>query len=140
MDLHVFSRTLEDPLLEDHTPKFATVSGWCGLSGMSRTGTYDALGLGYLNAIKAGRRTLIDVDAGLAWLRSLPKATFRTPQTITPSLPETVTRGASIPEKSEGGKPPSVTREVGPTRARPPPPQGKFTACLSDQDGTEPDE
>jgi hypothetical protein len=75
----VFNRTPEDPL-EDQTPKFATVSGWCAMTGMSRTGTYEALGLGYLTAVKAGRRTLIDAAAGLVWLHSLPRATFRAPK------------------------------------------------------------
>jgi hypothetical protein len=47
---------------------------------MSRTATYNALGRGDLKAIKVGSRTLIDVDAGLAWLRSLPSAQIRAPK------------------------------------------------------------
>jgi hypothetical protein len=58
-------------------PKFAPLLGWCALSGMSRTGTYNALGSGDLKAIKVGTRTMIDVDAGLAWLRSLPPPQIR---------------------------------------------------------------
>jgi hypothetical protein len=46
---------------------------------MSRTASYNALGRGDLKAIKVGSRTLIDVDAGLSWLRSLPSAQIRTP-------------------------------------------------------------
>jgi hypothetical protein len=57
-------------------PKFAPIPTWCALSGMSRTATYDALAAGCLIAIKIGRRTLVDVEPGLAWLRSRPKATF----------------------------------------------------------------
>ena len=59
-------------------PKFAAISQWCAISGMTRTATYAALGAGDLRAIKqpGGRRTLIDVDAGLEWLRSQPAATF----------------------------------------------------------------
>lgn len=55
-------------------PKFAPVPQWCALSGMTRTATYAALGRGDLRAIKqpGGRRTLIDVDHGIAWLRSQP--------------------------------------------------------------------
>ena len=53
------------------------IPGWCAISGMSRTATYDALAQGDLTAIKAGRGTLINVRPGLEWLRSLPKATFR---------------------------------------------------------------
>ena len=67
------STTLRPPLF----PARATVSDWCALSGMSRTSTYLALGAGHLRAIKFGTRTLIDVPHGLAWLDSLPAATFR---------------------------------------------------------------
>lgn len=58
-------------------PAYATVPDWCALSGMSRSGTYEALGRGDLRAIKLGARTLIDVQHGLGWLASLPIATVR---------------------------------------------------------------
>ncbi len=60
-------------------PKYTTVKGWIELTGMSRTGTYNALAQGWLRAIKQGAKTLIDVDHGLEWLRSQPEATFRPP-------------------------------------------------------------
>lgn len=61
-------------------PKYAPITPiWCGISGMSRTATYNALGRGDLKAIKVGNRTLIDVEAGLAWLRSQPSAQVRAP-------------------------------------------------------------
>lgn len=59
------------------SPAFATVSGWCALSGMGRSTTYEALGAGHLRAVKLGSRTLIDVPQGLAWLDSLPPAAIR---------------------------------------------------------------
>ncbi len=59
------------------TPARTTVSGWCALSGMGRSATYEALGRGDLQAVKLGTRTLIDVARGLAWLNSLPTATVR---------------------------------------------------------------
>jgi hypothetical protein len=65
--------------MEMPNPKFAPLPQWCAISGMSRTGSYNALGRGDLKAIKVGSRTLIDVDAGLAWLRSLPPARVRAP-------------------------------------------------------------
>ena len=65
--------------MEMPNPKFAPLPQWCAISGMSRTGSYNALGRGDLKAIKVGSRTLIDVDAGLAWLRSLPPARIRAP-------------------------------------------------------------
>ena len=63
-------------------PKFTPLSHWCAISGMSRTATYNALGRGDLKAIKVGSRTLIDVDAGLTWLRSLPAARIRAPKQV----------------------------------------------------------
>ena len=59
----------------DHArPAFATVGEWCRVSGMSRSGTYQALGRQELRARKLGARTLVDVAHGLAWLGSLPPA------------------------------------------------------------------
>ncbi len=63
------------------TPKYAPIDPvWCTISGMSRRQTYVELGRGNLKAIKVGTRTLIDVEAGLAWLRSLPSAKIRAPR------------------------------------------------------------
>lgn len=62
------------------SPKYCTIETWTGISGMSRRVVYEKLGTGELKAIKAGTRTLIDVDAGLAWLRSLPPAVIRAPR------------------------------------------------------------
>ena len=58
------------------TPKFTTIKGWGEISGMSRTGTYNALKNGFLRAVKQGEKTLVDVDHGLAWIASLPAAVF----------------------------------------------------------------
>jgi hypothetical protein len=62
------------------TPRFTTIELWCAISGLSRRVTYDRLGTGELKAIKVGTRTLIDVEAGLAWLRALPAAKIRPPR------------------------------------------------------------
>lgn len=53
-------------------PSFVSIREWCRISGMGMTSAYAALGRGELAAIKLGRRTVIDLDAGLAWLRSRP--------------------------------------------------------------------
>ncbi len=55
-------------------PEFEPIPAWTKRSGMTRTGTYIELSRGNLRAIKQGRRTLIDVNAGIAWLRTLPQA------------------------------------------------------------------
>jgi len=57
------------------SPAFTTISGWCALSGMGRTATFEAVRRGDLPARKpTPRKTLIDVAAGLEWLRSCPPA------------------------------------------------------------------
>lgn len=53
-------------------PKYMPIAEWCNFSGLKLTSTYEALKRRDLTAIKIGRRTLIDVAAGLAWLASRP--------------------------------------------------------------------
>jgi hypothetical protein len=65
---------------EGSIPKYCTIETWCDLSGMRRRSVYDALGRTDLVAIKVGSRTLIDVETGLAWLRSRPLAVIRAPR------------------------------------------------------------
>jgi hypothetical protein len=60
--------------------KFTPIPDWLEMSGMKRTGCYNALARGHLKAIKLGNRTLIGVEAGLAWLRSLPAPQIRAPK------------------------------------------------------------
>jgi hypothetical protein len=59
--------------------RYASTKEWCRISNMGMTSTYAALARGDLVAIKLGRRTLVDVDAGLAWLRAQPKWAPSTP-------------------------------------------------------------
>ena len=47
---------------------------------MSRSGTYLALGRGDMRAVKCGRRTLIDAEHALQWLRSQPSSDYPRPQ------------------------------------------------------------
>ncbi len=56
-------------------PAFASVREWCRISGMGQKATYAAINAELLPArCPQGGRLLIDVDLGLAWLRSLPQA------------------------------------------------------------------
>ncbi|WP_428487219.1 helix-turn-helix domain-containing protein [Rhodopila sp.] len=66
--------------MENPTPKFTTIDNWIVMSGMGRRSVYEYLGSGELKAVKVGSRTLIDVEAGLAWLRSRPPAVIRAPR------------------------------------------------------------
>jgi hypothetical protein len=47
---------------------------------MGRRTTYDELGRGNLRAVKVGTRTLINIEAGLAWIASRPAAQIRAPK------------------------------------------------------------
>lgn len=76
----MITTTKDATVVSSARPAFTTVEGWMALTGMGRRATYDALGLGQIRAIKRGARTLIDVDHGLAWLRSLPPAKIRAPR------------------------------------------------------------
>jgi excisionase family DNA binding protein len=58
-------------------PRFMPIIEWCEYSGMSRTGTYVALGRGDLRAVKMGRSVRIDVDHGDDYLDRLPEANIR---------------------------------------------------------------
>ncbi len=61
------------------SPDFELINHWCRRTDMSRSAVYNEIGNGNLPAIKVGTRTLIDVAAGLAWLRSRPRANIRPP-------------------------------------------------------------
>ena len=57
------------------TPRrYASITDWCEISGLGRTVTYERIGSGDLRAVKIGRRTLVDVQAGLAWIDAHPQA------------------------------------------------------------------
>ena len=60
-------------------PVFASIERWCAISGMGKTTTYQLLAADKLRAIKLGRRVLVDVEHGLRFLRSLPSADIRLP-------------------------------------------------------------
>jgi hypothetical protein len=53
-------------------PAFAPIDVWCTISGLGRRVTYELLNAGHLKAIKRGASTLIDVDHGIAYLKSNP--------------------------------------------------------------------
>jgi hypothetical protein len=62
-----------------HKPAFCTVDDFTVISSMSRRWVYDKIATGELRAVKAGVRTLVDVQFGIDYLRALPPAKF-TPQ------------------------------------------------------------
>ncbi len=57
---------------QDSAPDFVSIPTWVKRTGISRSKTYELLAAGELSARKVGRRTLIDLRAGLAWLDAQP--------------------------------------------------------------------
>ena len=75
---------------------YATLPDWCSLSGMRPSKTYDELSRGNLKAKKVGKRLLIDVQHGLAWLRTLPEPKInlaRAPRAVA-AVPKEIRRRA----------------------------------------------
>ena len=58
-------------------PVFGTIETWTFLSGVSRRVTYERLASGELEGRKVGDRTLINIEAGLRWIESQPRAQIR---------------------------------------------------------------
>jgi excisionase family DNA binding protein len=63
-----------------NTPVAYTVPNACQASGIGTTKMYELIGLGTLDARKAGRRTLITADSLHAYLEGLPRAEVRAPR------------------------------------------------------------
>jgi hypothetical protein len=68
---------MANDLIHQTDIKFAPFDAWHRISGMSKTKTYLAITDGHIRAVKLGDRTLIDVESGLAYMRSLPPAVIR---------------------------------------------------------------
>lgn len=68
---------MNDQKTDTSLPLFCSIPRFCQLSGISRSVTYQLIGDGKLVARKLGKRTLIDVQAGIDYLHSLPAATIR---------------------------------------------------------------
>jgi hypothetical protein len=69
---------------------------WIAHSGVNRSKTYEMLAQKQLRGFKNGRQMLIDIEHGLAYLRSLPKAEIRPRKT--PRRPGTPLTEAITPE------------------------------------------
>jgi hypothetical protein len=103
------------------TPRYATIPDWCAISGMGRSNTYVEIGRRHIRAVKLGTRTLIDVEAGLAWLATLPPAEIMTgrrprPRSSEPDAPQMTAAEIAVPRA-----PPPAEIRTGPHR-RPRPP------------------
>jgi hypothetical protein len=59
-------------------PRYAPFPEWEKISGMKRTQTYEKAAEGSIRIVKLGKKSLVDVDHGLAYMASLPAADIRT--------------------------------------------------------------
>jgi hypothetical protein len=76
--LSIHSTGLGDDQPLGASPLYCSIGDWVKISGLSRSVVYELLGRGAINAVKFNSKTLIDVQSGLAYLRSLPRAEITT--------------------------------------------------------------
>ena len=55
-------------------PRYAPVSQACSILGFQRTKLYELAGNGLIRIVKVGGRSLVDMEAALAWMSTLPTA------------------------------------------------------------------
>jgi hypothetical protein len=99
------------------TPRYCSIADWCTISGMSRSGTYEALGRGDLRAIKLGVRTLVDVEHGLACLASLPAAKITTSRSRRTVATVTLVRPSARPRSQLASPHPTRHRRASSVRS-----------------------
>jgi excisionase family DNA binding protein len=57
-------------------PKYAPIPRACDITGLGRSTIYKLAGNGTLRLVKAGNRTLVDIEHALAWMATLPVASI----------------------------------------------------------------
>ncbi len=67
-------------------PKYAPIPKACDIIGLGRSTIYRLAGEGTLRLVKAGGRTLVDMEHALAWMATLPMASISAPA---PSVQDT---------------------------------------------------
>ena len=55
-------------------PRYAPVSQACSILGFQRTKLYELAGDGSIRIVKVGGRSLVDMEAALVWMSTLPTA------------------------------------------------------------------
>ncbi len=61
-------------------PKYGPLPVACAITGLGRTKIYELAGKGCFKLVKAGGRTLVDIDSALEWLALQPAPTLRAPK------------------------------------------------------------
>jgi excisionase family DNA binding protein len=57
-------------------PRYASVNKACDILGFGRSKLYELAGEGTLRIVKVGGRSLVDIEAALAWMAALPVASI----------------------------------------------------------------
>lgn len=62
--------------------KYCSITHWTKhlVPGFSRSRLFECFASGDIRAVKLGRRTMVEVESGLAYMRKLPKAEFHAPK------------------------------------------------------------
>ena len=55
-------------------PRYAPISRACDITGLGRSTIYKLAGQGRLRLVKAGGRTLVDIEHAIQWMATLPLA------------------------------------------------------------------
>jgi excisionase family DNA binding protein len=61
---------------QNDPPKYAPIPRACYITGLGRSTIYKLAGDGTLRLVKAGGRTLVDIDAALKYMATLPLASI----------------------------------------------------------------
>jgi excisionase family DNA binding protein len=55
-------------------PPYTTISHACEILGFGRSKLYELAADGSIRIVKVGGRSLVDIEAALAWMKTLPEA------------------------------------------------------------------
>jgi excisionase family DNA binding protein len=65
-------------------PRYAPIPRACEITGLGRSTIYKLAGEGTLRLVKAGHRTLVDVEHALRWMAELPLASIAPAHKLAP--------------------------------------------------------
>lgn len=63
-----------NPVFVSELPRYAPVPRACDLLGFKRSKLYLLAAEGHIRLVKVGGRSVVDMEAALTWMRSLPTA------------------------------------------------------------------
>jgi excisionase family DNA binding protein len=57
-------------------PRYTSINTACDILGFGRSKLYELAGEGSIRIVKVGGRSLVDIEAALAWMATLPVASI----------------------------------------------------------------